>query len=279
MARLFRILRLARLIHSLPPLYNLVLGVAYAMQGMFWVLVLTVLLLYVCAILAVLLIEKGLMFPDTGPPANLKGTFSGIYESMFILFLVMNGNFDSVQEILDTIPATQLACALFMILSNWAILAIFTAVVSENMITTVEDRRREQEEAENKDKTERSVVKLSELFNDMDKREQGKIYASEFDRILSDEDQEAELCDAAGISSNDLNDLKKLLSHSPAYGGEPYIVENDFLEGLKKQNDAANERSMMRLEKKIMELEDDLRHWMQQQPTRPGHPGLMRRRT
>ena len=44
----------------------------------------------------------------------------------------------------------------------------------------------------------------------MDKREQGKIYASEFDRILSDEDQEAELCDAAGISSNDLNDLKKL---------------------------------------------------------------------
>ncbi|CAE7767307.1 unnamed protein product [Symbiodinium necroappetens] len=279
MARLFRILRLARLIHSLPPLYNLVLGVAYAMQGMFWVLVLTVLLLYVCAILAVLLIEKGLMFPDTGPPANLKGTFSGIYESMFILFLVMNGNFDSVQEILDTIPATQLACALFMILSNWAILAIFTAVVSENMITTVEDRRREQEEAENKDKTERSVVKLSELFNDMDKREQGKIYASEFDRILSDEDQEAELCDAAGISSNDLNDLKKLLSHSPAYGGEPYIVENDFLEGLKKQNDAANERSMMRLEKKIMELEDDLRHWMQQQPTRPGHPGLMRIRT
>ena len=101
-----------------------------------------------------------LMFPDTGPPANLKGTFSGIYESMFILFLVMNGNFDSVQEILDTIPATQLACALFMILSNWAILAIFTAVVSENMITTVEDRRREQEEAESKDKTERSVVKL-----------------------------------------------------------------------------------------------------------------------
>ena len=44
----------------------------------------------------------------------------------------------------------------------------------------------------------------------MDKREQGLIYASEFDRILSDEDQEAELCDAAGISSNDLNDLTKL---------------------------------------------------------------------
>ena len=31
------------------------------MQGMFWVLVLTVLLLYVCAILAVLLIEKGFL--------------------------------------------------------------------------------------------------------------------------------------------------------------------------------------------------------------------------
>ena len=79
---------------------------------------------------------------------------------MFVLFLVMNGDFDSVQEILDAIPSTQLACALFMILSNWAILAIFTAVVSENMITTVEDRRRENDDVENKDKTDRSVVKL-----------------------------------------------------------------------------------------------------------------------
>ncbi|CAE7435655.1 Cacna1s [Symbiodinium natans] len=285
MARLFRILRLARLIHSLPPLYNLVLGVAYAMQGMFWVLVLTVLLLYICAILAVLLIEKGLLFSDGRPPANLKGIFSGVFESMFVLFLVMNGDFDSVQEILDAIPSTQLACALFMILSNWAILAIFTAVVSENMITTVEDRRRENDDVENKDKTDRSVVKLTELFNDMDKREQGLIYASEFDRILSDEDQEAELCDAAGISSNDLNDLTKLLSHSPADGGEAYILEEDFLTGLKKQNDVANERSMMRLEKKIMALEDKLRHWMQQQavPSQQGRPqspqGRMQMRT
>ena len=143
------------------------------MQGMFWVLVLTVLLLYVCAILAVVLIEKGhlgtqrrvgrlrilgvppvhescsarLIFSDDGVPANIKGIFSGVFEAMFILFLVMNGEFDAVEEILDTIPATQMACALFMIISNWAILAIFTAVVSENMITTVEDRRRENEEA------------------------------------------------------------------------------------------------------------------------------------
>ena len=72
----------------------------------------------------------------------------------------MNGAFDAVQEILDAVPSTKLACALFMIISNWAILAIFTAVVSENMITTVEDRRRENEDEENVDKTERSIVKL-----------------------------------------------------------------------------------------------------------------------
>ena len=65
----------------------------------------------------------------------------------------------------------------------------------------------------------------------MEKREQGLIYIKEpsastagllsssallemqhvrFEGILKDEDQQAELCDAAGISGKDLNDLKKL---------------------------------------------------------------------
>eukprot|EP00913_Durusdinium_trenchii_P016820 g15810.t1 len=56
--RLFRILRLARLIHSLPPLQDLVCGVVQAMHGMFWVLVLTCLMLFCSSILAMTLIEK-----------------------------------------------------------------------------------------------------------------------------------------------------------------------------------------------------------------------------
>lgn len=50
MARLLRILRLVRLIKNIPPLYKLVVGVAKAMQGMAWVMMLTGMVLYICAL-------------------------------------------------------------------------------------------------------------------------------------------------------------------------------------------------------------------------------------
>ena len=65
------------------------------------------------------------------------------------------------KELLSGYPLTQFFTALFVVISNWAILAIFTAVVGENMITSVEDRRQKQEALESADRTERSVVKLT----------------------------------------------------------------------------------------------------------------------
>jgi voltage-gated sodium channel len=75
MARLLRMLRLIRLIKSIPPLYVLVQGIAKAMQGMAWVVVLTVLLLYICALLAVKLIGHGLLFPGGKAPEDIQGLF------------------------------------------------------------------------------------------------------------------------------------------------------------------------------------------------------------
>merc|ERR1719359_2044538 len=67
LARLLRILRLARLIKSIPPFYVLIQGIAKAMQGMVWVVVLTALLLYICALLGVKLIGHGLAFGGQAP--------------------------------------------------------------------------------------------------------------------------------------------------------------------------------------------------------------------
>merc|ERR1719238_2530363 len=62
MLRLMRILRLVKLIKSVRPLYILVTGVVAAFQGVFWVLVLTVVTLYAVGILATRLIGHGLVF-------------------------------------------------------------------------------------------------------------------------------------------------------------------------------------------------------------------------
>eukprot|EP00913_Durusdinium_trenchii_P026472 g24838.t1 len=165
-----------------------------------------------------------------------------------------NSDFEPVQDLLSQVPVSQLFIALFIVISNWAILAIFTAVVSENMITTVENRRMKLEKDESTYRTDRSLVNTCDYLGH-----------PRFTTFLNDPDKEAELCDAAGISSQDLKDLLKLLSHKPVNNDRSYILEKDFLSGLKQQNDAANERSMMRLEKQIMALEDRLRHWMEEQ--------------
>mmetsp|Transcript_175093 Transcript_175093/g.556085 ORF Transcript_175093/g.556085 Transcript_175093/m.556085 type:complete len:450 (+) Transcript_175093:98-1447(+) len=51
--RLLRILRLLRLIRNVPPLYTLIVGILKAMQGMSWVMLLTVTVLYIAALLGV----------------------------------------------------------------------------------------------------------------------------------------------------------------------------------------------------------------------------------
>ncbi|CAK9053148.1 unnamed protein product [Durusdinium trenchii] len=216
-----------------------------------------------------------MLFADGEMPKNLKGLFPDVGQSMFVLFLVMNSDFEPVQDLLSQVPVSQLFIALFIVISNWAILAIFTAVVSENMITTVENRRMKLEKDESTYRTDRSLVKLKEFFEEIKPGEHELIYTHEFTTFLNDPDKEAELCDAAGISSQDLKDLLKLLSHKPVNNDRSYILEKDFLSGLKQQNDAANERSMMRLEKQIMALEDRLRHWMEEQDEIPKPPSAV----
>merc|ERR1719329_1207099 len=80
MLRLVRILRLVKLIKSVRPLYILVTGVIAALQGVIWVLILTITVLYAAAILSTRLIGHGMLFSEGAVP-----------DSMFTLFRVMSG--------------------------------------------------------------------------------------------------------------------------------------------------------------------------------------------
>lgn len=264
LARMLRILRLARLVRNMPPLFDLATGVLMAMQGMFWVLVLTALLLYVFAILCVRLIGEGIVFPTGQAPPEIVQLFPNIGQSMFVLFIVMNGDMGPLDDLFVDLPQSKFAFAMFIVVSNWAILAIFTAVVSENMIKTTDDRRAKEEEQMAEFKTDRSVVKLNDIFNRLDTTNDKMITKSELDRLLADEDQSAEFMDAAGLSEKDLKDLFKILSVQKDDLSEPVISYADFIDSLKKESKKANERSMMRFEKRIRDLEDHVRQWLKQ---------------
>merc|ERR1740130_1065635 len=91
MLRLMRILRPAKLIKSVRPLYILVTGVVAAFQGVFWVLVLTVVTLYAAGILATRLLGHGLLFPPDEPLPSGVIVFKSVPDSMFTLFRFMSG--------------------------------------------------------------------------------------------------------------------------------------------------------------------------------------------
>merc|ERR1740117_613965 len=89
MLRLLRILRLAKLVKTVEPLYILVTGMTAAVQGIFWVLSLTIVVLYAISIMSTRLIGHGMIFPGETPAGAIL--FASVPDSMFILFRLMSG--------------------------------------------------------------------------------------------------------------------------------------------------------------------------------------------
>merc|ERR1711981_622028 len=99
-----------------------------------WVMLLTLLVLYACAIVFTSLVGKGFISGGAITPES-EEFFGSVSKSLFSLFKLMNGDTSVVEPICNNI-AGQLLFAGFMVISNWAILAILTSVVSDNMISS-----------------------------------------------------------------------------------------------------------------------------------------------
>lgn len=261
MARLLRILRLIRLIKNIGPLYVLIQGIAKAMQGMAWVVVLTALLLYICGLLAVKLIGHGLLFPGGKVPPDIEGLFPGVLESMFVLFNVMNGeDVEGMDPLLEEMPFMKVVIMCFTIVSTWAILSILTAVVSENMIQATMQHREEEEEEEKTEKAHKSIVTLSEIFEMADSNQDGTLLRSEFDGIVKEpENIEKIMSASSGMSRHDLVKLFDYLSEEVDGKSEPIVRRVDFIDGLQREHRPVSERSILRLEKRIHEMERTLK--------------------
>jgi len=262
MARLLRILRLVRLVKSIPPLYTLIVGIVQAMQGMGWVLVLTTVLLYAFALLGVKLVGHGLLFGDAPVDQEVLDVFPTVFQSMFVLFKSMNGDWEALEPLFARLPATKLMFIMFTVISTWAILSILTAVVSDNMLNAANKHRDEELQAEQAEKTEQSIKMLEDIFNSIDQNGSGTISKAEFDQLLhgSNDPTEADaLKIAANLSERDLEEMFDILSHVPPEGGDPVITREAFIENLQIESKPVCMRAMMKLEKRICDVEHLLR--------------------
>merc|ERR1712216_283245 len=280
MARLLRILRLVRLIKSIPPLYTLVVGIVEAFQGMMWVMVLTVLVLYVFSLLGVKLVGHGLLFGGTTPP-SCSHVFPTGLDSGFNLFKAMNGDWEALTPLFMVMPLSEIIFCGYMVISNWAILSILTAVVSENMLNTTEKVREEAQEEQDRKDEERSEVKLEELFKRVDHDESGFLTQSEFNALVKQKTTLVELQDATNMEKTDLKDLFKFLAEAPPQKegegadtdfittGRPdadddednglHIPMKKFIRALHDEKNEVHERFIMRLEKRLRTMESTVR--------------------
>jgi len=108
--------------------------------------------------------------------------------------------------------AGRVLFAIFMVITNWAILAIVTSVVSDNMIST--SRREDQlEEVRAREQEHLTRVRrLTALFDQIDLDGSGVVSKDEWNRMMADPGLHSELLDATGLLEQDLHDYFECLA-------------------------------------------------------------------
>jgi len=256
MARLMRILRLVKLIKAVRPLYLLVTGVLNALQGVLWVLVLTVTVLYAMGIMATHLIGHGMVFPPGHEvPDDIVHPFRSVPASMFTLFRQMSGassdqEVNAVDELMKSVPSVKFAFVFFMISSSWTLLSILTAVVSENMISTTGEQQVEMKLVASEEDRARHIQKLSDLFLIIDTTGDGLVSQEELHEFLS---HEANALATAKSCRVPVRDVKEVLETLYTYGRE--VTLEEFVESLADVRHTATEKSMMKIDAKMCSLQ------------------------
>merc|ERR1712232_384964 len=225
-------------------------GVLSSLGAMKWVMVLTMLLLYACSIIFTSVVGKGLV-SDGSPTDQEILVFGSTAKSLFSLFKLMNGDISVVMPICKTL-AGKLMFITFMVVSNWAILAILTSVVSDKMILVSQREEEEEEEKAREKENEQRKKLLLNVFKRVDLDESGSISEEEWNNLLEDKDLCADLCDAANLQERD---LRELFSCWLALTKSDTLEYEDFVEHLKEDGNIADKRTVMMVMTRLRELE------------------------
>jgi hypothetical protein len=252
MMRLLRVLRLVKLFRKIPPLYRLLIGVVEALDAMKWVMVLTALVLYACAVVFCTLVSQGVLYPKDDIPDNAKAHFGSMGKSLFSLFDLMNGDTTVVYGITDKL-AGQILFAAFMVISNWSILAILTSVVSDNMITA-SGRILDDEAAKSKAEKKRlNREKMLSAFKEIDADGGGTITNAEWQILWNDDGIRNVLQEATNLEAQDLMDLYVLVCKMQH--DENLLPYDDFVSVIEDDGKPMDRRSFLKLMARMENLE------------------------
>jgi len=143
---------------------------------------------------------------------------------------------------------------LFLVISNWAILAILTASVSDHMLFSTQNHDK-QEALENAEiAKEHRRERLKNVFMALDKDSNGHLSEPEFQKLMKNKELSQEICSASHLKIKDLRDLFFFLNYQDT-DGEMKVDLKDFIEKLELESNDVSERSVFRMEKQLKLLE------------------------
>jgi len=247
MLRLLRILRLLKLVKAVLPLYRLAMGMLRAFQGVIWVFALTLVVLYAYSILMTHLIGHGLLgtVGDESPRGiDAQVLFRDVPASMFQLFKIMNGDLSDLESIMMQSRLMRILIGVFLITAHWGLLAVLTAVVSDNIITVTQEQVAEEAEA-----NEATVVEnLTRLLSRVDADGNDEISKEELVAWLKCPQHSEELKEVCQLSPSDVVDVWEIMN----MGG--CVQLTDLVQALRIAKRTVSEKSMFRVEARFVHL-------------------------
>mmetsp|Transcript_37315 Transcript_37315/g.81515 ORF Transcript_37315/g.81515 Transcript_37315/m.81515 type:complete len:688 (+) Transcript_37315:105-2168(+) len=247
MMRLFRIMRLLRLVKIVQPLYNLAMGIVEALQGMFWVLVIMTMFIYVVAIVFTRMIGQTLIFAPGELSPETRDQFATVAESMFTLFEITTGW--SLMEIYPLLEKYQILKPFFVVytvFSSWALLSVMTGVVSENMVIIRETQELDNEQRE-KEQRKAPLKALREMFQEIDADNSGYVTREEFDKLLGNRDLMRKLRKLGAVHVSSLKQIFDFID----FDGDGDIKPEEFIAGFKWVTEPFSGRHILKLERHI----------------------------
>merc|ERR1712083_253917 len=165
-------------------------------------------------------------------------------------------------EVLSKAMAGKLMLVGFIICSNWAILAILTSVVSDNMISSSAAIAKKEEEARLEMKHAEANKLLLQLFKDVDVDGSGTIEENEWkSRVEGDARMLETLCAAAEIEKRDMIDAFNAVSGSDPQVHRKAVIYEELVTYLVKDSRVpADKRSVLKMRSQLECLEESHTH-------------------
>lgn len=256
MMRMLRIVRLVRLVKIIKPLYTLAMGIAEAVQGMVWVLVFLIILLYAVSIVTTRLIGHHIILPEDASEEaveSAKNLFGTISASMFALFELMSCwsmvNFNKTGGFLPFFrmyPMMQWAGILFYISTAWALLAVMTGVVSEKMLA-VREQLAEDDKRREEDRFQQATNLLHQLFLKADADGSNEVSEEEFKVFLMHPQTKTALQQYTSIAVSDLEDLFAWLD----IDGDGTLSIEEFMHGFRLLNETFSQKTLLKMQQEL----------------------------